>query len=292
MEFQIKNIQLPSITTNFEELKNGLTQTLNKYKGLIVTEDTLSDCKATQKELAGHRIKIDNFRKEKKKELSKPIEEFENQCKELIKLVEDAEKPIKEGIQVFDDKKREEKRFIAQRICQDIAEEFQLLPKYASQLNVLDKYTNLTAKESEVREDVKTRAFILKEQQIKEQELLEIIQDAIDRENQTIKTPLHMNDFQRLIDRGMATKEVLQEISLRAEMIREAEKPKAVEEVKEEPKAEPVQEIVQAPNEKEEIYFVDLELRIVGSKEMIEGFCKNLKEKGIKYTAVNKGVVE
>ena len=52
------------------------------------------------------RIKIDTYRKDKKKELSKPIAVFEDQCKDLISLIEKAEQPIKDGIKVFDDEKK------------------------------------------------------------------------------------------------------------------------------------------------------------------------------------------
>ena len=84
MEVRILNEIKPVIEINFDHLKTTLTETLEKYNGIIVTEETLSGCKATQKELAGVRNKIDRYRIDKKKELSKPITAFENQCKELV----------------------------------------------------------------------------------------------------------------------------------------------------------------------------------------------------------------
>ena len=88
MEVKILKEQLPVIQINFDEMKNALTETLDYYEGIIVAEDNLCECKEAQRELAGVRIKIDNYRKDKKKELSKPIIDFEDQCKELIKLVD------------------------------------------------------------------------------------------------------------------------------------------------------------------------------------------------------------
>ena len=105
----VLNKTLPVINMNFEEVKASLIETTEKYKGIIVTEDGLMDCKATQKDLAKIRNDIDSYRKAVKKEMEKPIKEFESQCKELISLVEDAEQPIKEGILLFDNKRREEK---------------------------------------------------------------------------------------------------------------------------------------------------------------------------------------
>lgn len=107
MELTTK-IENPVITTNFDEVKTDLETRLEAYKGLVVTEDTLSGAKNAQKELASLRVEIDNRRKEVKKSYNKPLEEFENKCKELIALVEATEQPIKEGIKTFDDMRREE----------------------------------------------------------------------------------------------------------------------------------------------------------------------------------------
>ena len=37
---------------------------MDKYKGIVVTEEGLQDCKATQKKLAGLRNNIDKYRKD------------------------------------------------------------------------------------------------------------------------------------------------------------------------------------------------------------------------------------
>ncbi len=84
----MKNLQvnkvLPVINANFEEVKASLIETMEKYKGIVVTEDGLKDCKATQKDLAKIRRDIDTYRKLIKKEMTAPIIEFENECKEII----------------------------------------------------------------------------------------------------------------------------------------------------------------------------------------------------------------
>ena len=79
-----------------------------------------------QKELASLRIKIDTYRKDKKKSLSAPIVFFEEQCKELIALVEKAETPIKDGIKVFDDKKKDGKRDKAVSIIAEVVSRMEL----------------------------------------------------------------------------------------------------------------------------------------------------------------------
>lgn len=142
-ELEVKK-QLPVITTNFEDVKTYLTENLEKYKGIVVTEEGLKDCKATQKELAGFRNAIDGFRKSTKKEVLVPVTEFEIQCKELEKLISDVETPIKEGITVFDNIRREEKKTKALEFIAESVQAHQLSEKYAKRLTVLDKYIALT----------------------------------------------------------------------------------------------------------------------------------------------------
>ncbi len=299
LNLNITEQQLPVITFNFEEMKEALKARLSEYSGLVVTDGNLSICKAQQKELAGMRIKIDNYRKDTKKEMSKPIAEFEDKCKQLIKLIEDAEKPLKEGIQVFDDKKRDEKRKVAEQIIKVVVTEKGLTEKYAQQLTVLDKYTLLGAKAGEVREDVEQRAFILLGEQNKEKEMLEIIKGTIDNANKNIKAQMKIEDFQRLIDRGMSAKDVIGEINARAEQIRLAENPPPTPEPTPEPtpapapepnRNQPPPEQETGPGKDENIYFV--ELRIVETREGIGRLSELLKTNGIVYTVLRKGKVD
>jgi hypothetical protein len=308
LEMQITNQSLPVIQFNFDDIKTKLQATVSQYSGLIVTDDTLSVCKAKQGELASLRTKIDKYRLEKKKELLVPIDEFEGKCKELIKLVENAEKPLKEGIAVFDNMKRETKRQEAIGAIAESVAAHGLTEKYAKQITVIDKYMNLTAKTSDVKEDVEQRVFLLLSEQKKEQEMLEIIQDTIDNENKTVKTPLNMSQFQKMIDMGMSTKDVLNEIKKRAEQIREAEKPKPV--------IVPVEIPVEAPKpetydgnhtymgvympsaavspeiipEEPEMWFA--ELRFVDTKAKIIALKGILAINGYTYKALNQGKIE
>lgn len=286
MEVKILKEQLPVIQINFEEMKNALLEILAYYEGIVVAEDNLGECKEAQKELAGVRVKIDNYRKDKKKELSKPIIEFENQCKELIKLVEIVEKPIKDGIKIFDNKRREEKKLIAERIIKEVLAEYELNEKYAARLTIDERYCNLSIKEIEVRNDVEARAMALKVEQNSEEELIEIIKDVIDSENERINRKIKFDDFQRYIDRGMSAKEVIAEIRLAANRIYEAENPK------QEPVIEPMIEstIQPAINEIEpieQIYYASY--KITGTHGQLLAVSKFLKNNKIEYEVTEQG---
>ncbi len=266
MDIRITNEQLPVIQINFGEIKANLSASMAKYKGLVVTEETLSGCKATQKDLAGLKRKIDTYRKDKKKELSKPIVAFEEQCKELISLIEQVENPIKEGISVFDDEKRAEKRRQAEEYIKEIAEESGLADKYAVRLTVIDKYCNLTAKKLDIIDDIKGRAFALKIEQDRETELMGIIQDTINAENERLARKMSLAEFQRLISGGAPAKDIIAEIRARASVIYEAEhlvekiEEEFIEEVIEEITKEPMAEDLTIQPEPEKVYCVEYKI--------------------------------
>ena len=291
-DIRIVNEVMPIIEINFDQIKSGLTETLKIYKGIVVTEETLAGCKQTQKDLAGVRIKIDTYRKDKKKELSKPIEAFEIQCKELIALIEQAEQPIKDGIKVFDDVKREEKKSIAEKLIKVVIDELELNEKYGARLDVSEKYCNLTAKESDVKGDLEARAMVLKSEQDREAVLIDIIKDSIDTENQRITAKMDFADFKRMVERGMATKDILAEVKASSDRIFKAEHPEPKPEPI--PAPEPIQEPVIAPQtdevkEVEEMYHATY--RITGTSTQLLSVSEFLKANGITYKVIDQGAL-
>jgi len=290
MEFQVTEFTAPKIAINYEALKAELTKNLESYKGLVVTEETLADSKATQKELAGLRVKVDNYRKEKKKELETPIKHFEAQCKELIGLIESVEQPIKDGIKVFDDQKREEKRQQAVMIIAEVVHETGLNEKYAARLDVIDKYMNLTATAKAVREDLETRAFALKVEQSREEERLEIINTVLDSENSRLKTKLTLDLWQRDINADVPTSDIIASIKAQAAVVYEAEN-KPVEPPKEaEPTNTPPQEEKQpeTANTQPQQQLYTATLKLLGTVEELRSVSAYLKEHNITYEVLDQ----
>lgn len=289
MDIEVKEFQAPKVVINYEELKAELEKNLEEYKGLVVTAETLGGCKDAQKELASLRVKIDNYRKEKKKEIEKPIKEFEAQCKELVALVESVEKPIKDGIKVFDDMKREEKRQKALELINEVAEAQGLNEKYAAKLDVLDKYTNLTATAKAVKEDLETRAFALKVEQDREAERLEIIKSVLDSENARLNTKLELSLFQRDIDSGKDTSVIISDIKAQAAVVYKAENtpkepPKEEEATIEQPQEEKQPEATQAQPEKQ----YTATIKMIGTVDELRSVSNFIKEHGISYEVLDQ----
>ena len=303
----IVNTQLPVIKTNFEEVKESLIVNLEKYKGIVVTEENQKDCKAMQKELAGLRNQIDTERKAIKKQVEAPIKKFDTDVKELVGIITEIEKPIKEGIKVFDDRRKEEKRKFADVKIFEICQNLNLEKKYADQLTVLDKYLNLSASAKSVLEDIEQRAEALKQQQnmdkVKAEMIKANIESALETVNLTLKTPLQYSDFEKYLALGWDGPRIVREINERAAQIRQAEKAAeemATKRIEEEKQKEEVQipmdlkpkapEVPKEVKEDEPKFFVDT--YVEGTFEQIQNLSKFLKDNGYKYEVHSKGKVK
>lgn len=113
MELLIKNpaehAALPRIEFNHEDLKSNLRESLQKYQGLVFTEDTLPDAKVTLANLRKLKTAIDDKRKEVKKRYAEPVTEFEKKIKELTTLIDEPIALIDKQVKDFDEQRRQEK---------------------------------------------------------------------------------------------------------------------------------------------------------------------------------------
>jgi len=184
------NKELPVITTNFEVVKASLIENIEKYKNVIVTEENLKDSKSDHKKIASMVKKIDEYRKNVKRELLVPVTKFEDNCKELTGLLLNVDIPLVAGIDVFNDKVRDTKKLEAEDMILKVIIEYGINEKYANQLNVLEKYCNLSAKAKDTLIDIEQRAFILLQEQEREFEQIKIekerVAEALRLENERI----------------------------------------------------------------------------------------------------------
>lgn len=119
MEFVMStdlNTALPKeIGFNFEELKAELSERLEYYNGLVVTETTIKEGKAERAKLSKLREAVEAKRKEVKRECMAPYTDFERKVKELVTIIDAPIAAIDGQIKAFDDLRREEKRAEIQR---------------------------------------------------------------------------------------------------------------------------------------------------------------------------------
>jgi hypothetical protein len=105
LEFSVQ-AQLPVIEGNFKTIEKKLNIELQKYD-ILVTEDNVDEAKKLATELNKVAGEIDKKRKDKVKEISVPIKDFEASAKELVSMCQDGRTKLLERVKVFEDKKRE-----------------------------------------------------------------------------------------------------------------------------------------------------------------------------------------
>ena len=97
------------IEFNFEALERELTEKLAKYNSLIVTEESIKDAKADKANLNKLRTALEDKRKEVKKEVMAPYNEFEAKIKKLVALIDQPIKSIDGQLKEFDEMRKQEK---------------------------------------------------------------------------------------------------------------------------------------------------------------------------------------
>lgn len=134
---------------NFEEISKHLDEVLKQYEGILVTEETIKDGKKVIADLRKGKKSLDEFRKKTKKELTKPVIEFENKCKELSKKFDEVINPINEQAEQFEIKRREKKLEEVKKIIGEVCElkGLESLPMEESYLN---KSTSLKSIKTEL----------------------------------------------------------------------------------------------------------------------------------------------
>ena len=217
MEIKTMKTTPAIIDFNFEEIKNNLIEYSKKYVGLIVTEENEKEMVVVKNEVSKLEKTIDSYRLERKKELEKPIKEFEIKCKELMKVIEEVSYPIREQLNFFEEKRKEAKEKEVNILIQKIIEKYNLEKKYSDQLTINSKYLNKGQKEKDTVQDLEQRAEALKNMQEQEKQLqkmkeekIDLIQKTIDKKNKEHLLNLKISNFMNLIEKTAT--EIIEEI--------------------------------------------------------------------------------
>ena len=98
-----------SIEANFDECKAALTEKMEPYKALVVTEDGIAEAKADRAKIRKVASQIDEMRKSVKRAYSEPLTIFEARCKELMAICDEGSGNLDGQIKAFEERERAEK---------------------------------------------------------------------------------------------------------------------------------------------------------------------------------------
>jgi len=110
MEILIKNEnQVQNYEFNFEELHNELTISLEKYRNLIITDDSIKEAKASRADLNKLKKELSDKVIEIKKNHLKPFDLFKSQTDKLISLINEPVQAIDFQVKAYEQKLKDEK---------------------------------------------------------------------------------------------------------------------------------------------------------------------------------------
>lgn len=193
------NLVPAQIDTNIEEVSKSLDLVLEKYQGLVFTEESVKECKNTIAELNKGKKTIDDFRKQVEKELTKNVTKFKGEVKELLKKIDDVIDPIKSQYERFEEDRKNEKRERVQIFINEAIREFEIENEFAEELTIEESYLNKTATDKKIKEDLESRANTLRIKQDKYFADVETIKTKVELANAKNNTNLVPNTYISLL---------------------------------------------------------------------------------------------
>ena len=199
-----------TMTWNNAELAKYLEEKLEKYNGLVVTEDNLKEMKSVLKEIVSIRTKLTRFGADKKRELKIPYNTFTSELEQVLAVVSRVENPIANQIGEFEQREMLKRKDF---VLNTIAEKSQALgirEEYANRVFPNPKWwENKTAKMSDVTIAIDEMLKGVLEQQKNDDDLkrmqdekIEMIKMKIDlfNQNYALDTPIQYEEIQHRLN--------------------------------------------------------------------------------------------
>jgi Protein of unknown function (DUF1351). len=282
-----------SIEFNHAELKESITASLEKYEGLVYTDDTIGEAKKDRATLNKFKSAMDAKRKEIKAKCLEPYHSFEAKIKELLALVDKPMLAIDAQVKTYEDKKRTEKQQTIQAMWDAQESDAKAMVKLA---DVFDqRWMNVTYGLPKIEEEI--TAFLAKV----EEELDLIYQLGTEFEQQVIRHYLNsgFNVAQALAENKKLTEAKAQQEEYKrqreaakaaAEEARKAEEAKPVQAEPVAQAAQPVQNTEPEPEPAQDIPAAPLvrqvDFRVWATTEQLADLKQFLTTNGIKYGRV------
>jgi hypothetical protein len=157
-EMVITNRVDAQIDFNYEQAEQYLESLIGDMKGWIIEEDDLTFAKDTLADLNKLSKNVEDFRKKNKKEMEKPIKEFESKCKLLVDKINEVYSPLKLQYEGFEDKRKAKKKIEVMALIEEVRAKSDLPEKYSSRIVFNESYLNKTISIKQVEQDLYKQA--------------------------------------------------------------------------------------------------------------------------------------
>ena len=277
---------VPEIKWNNEELKAAIAEKMKEYKGLVFTEETISEGKKDRANLNKLRGAIDDERKRVKKLCMEPCNRFEKEVKEVLVLVDEQISAIDVQIKEVEQIRKEEKRKAVQELFESIG--FQ---KFVTLEMIWDeKWLNASVALSKVENQMKETMYRIGEEVGTISRLPEFSFEAMEVYKKTLDLTQAIKKGQELADIQTRKEEALARQKAEEER-RKAEKAAAG---KESENPEEAADTHDAPKKAEENDYTRvvsepvtrIDFRVWGTKEQILALRDYMKQNNLKFGKV------
>lgn len=235
-----------TLTWNNAELAKYLEEKLEKYNGLVVTEDNLKEMKSVLKEIVSIRTKLTRFGSDKKRELKIPYNTFTAELEQVLAVVSRVENPIANQIGEFEQQEMLKRKETVLNMVEDKSQSLGIRDEYKNRVVPNPKWwENKTAKMSDVSLSIEEMLKGVLEQQKNDDDLkrmqvekVEMIKMKIDlfNQNYALDTPIQYEEIQHRVNNvpfGELDGVIAEEFEKRLEIELKAKAPQ-----------EPVEEVV------------------------------------------------
>lgn len=277
---------VPEIKWNNEELKAAIAEKMKEYKGLVFTEETISEGKKDRANLNKLRGAIDDERKRVKKLCMEPCNRFEKEVKEVLVLVDEQISAIDVQIKEVEQIKREEKRKAVQELFESIG--FQ---KFVTLEMIWDeKWLNASVALSKVENQMKETMYRIGEEvgtisRLPEFsfEAMEVYKKTLDL-TQAIKKGQELADIQKRKEEALARQKAEEERRKAEEAAtgKESENPEDAADTHDAPKKAEENDYTRVVSEP----VMRIDFRVWGTKEQILALRDYMKQNNLKFGKV------
>ncbi len=101
---------LTHIEWNSDEIRKKTLEKLEKYKGIVYTDDNMKEARKDLAELRGFAADFDDRKKFVKKKIMEPYDQFEKELKDVLKLIQEPINLIDKQIKEYEEQKKTEKK--------------------------------------------------------------------------------------------------------------------------------------------------------------------------------------
>ncbi len=227
-----------TMTWNNAELAKYLEEKLEKYNGLVVTEDNLKEMKSVLKEIISIRTKLTRFGTDKKRELKIPYNTFTAELEQVLAVVSRVENPIANQINEFEQQEMLKRKETVLNMVEDKAQSLGVREEYKNRVIPNPKWwENKTAKMSDVALAIDEMVKGVLEQQQNDDDLkrmqaekVEMIKMKIDlfNQNYALDTPIQYEEIKHRVDNvpfGELDSVIAEEFEKRLEIELKAKEP-------------------------------------------------------------------